>query len=87
MKKTTTTIIITIALVEVLAFFVAFSPREFDLASFGLINLLFTFLAFIVGLISILVNKTSEVAKGILIASGIMFIIGVSVCSNSKGIG
>lgn len=87
MKKTTTTIIITIGIVEVLAFFVAFSPREFDLASFGIINLLFTFLAFIVGLISILVDKTSEVAKGILIASGIMFIIGVSVCSNSKGIG
>lgn len=87
MKKTTTTIIITIGIVEVLAFFVAFSPREFDLASFGLINLLFTFLAFIVGLISVLVDKTSEVGKGILIASGIMFIIGISVFSNSKGIG
>lgn len=87
MKKTTTTIMITVALVEVLAFFVAFDPRHFDLASFGIINLLFTFIAFIVGLISVLVNKENDIGRGILIASGIMLIIGISVCSNTKGFG
>ena len=87
MKKTLVTAAITVLLIQVLAFFVGFGPGRFDMAGFGLINGLFAVLAFIVGIISVAISKTDDVGKGILIASGVLLLIGVSVCSNSNGFG
>ena len=81
MKKTIITSIITVLLVEVLAFATAFGPGEFDKGGFGIVNGIFTLLTFLIGLISIGVGRTGDVGKGILLASGILLIIGISVCS------
>jgi len=85
MRKTLITVLVTVVLIETLAFIIAYEPKRLDMSAFGVINALFTVIAFIAGIISVAADKTSEVGKGILIASGILLIIGISVCSNGIG--
>jgi hypothetical protein len=52
--------------------------------SFGFINLIGTFLCLFTGIVLCLINDTRETGKGLLLASGILLVIGLSVCSQAS---
>jgi cell division protein FtsW (lipid II flippase) len=82
MKTTTIAIICTILIVELFSLLFAWNSRGFDAGTFGVATVLLMFVFFIIGLIMSLIKNTRDVGKGILIASGILLLIGVSVCSS-----
>jgi ABC-type transport system involved in multi-copper enzyme maturation permease subunit len=84
MNKVLRSALITIAIVEAIAFGQAVMNRDPDMASAGLINILLSLVLFFVGLILVIIKSTRSLGAGMLIGSGLLFIIGFSVCSNTS---
>lgn len=83
MKKTKIAIVCTILIVELFSLLFAWSSRGFDKTTFGVATVLLMFIFFVIGLIMALIQSTRDVGRGILIASGILLLIGISVCSTA----
>lgn len=83
MKTTKIAIICTILIVELFSLLFAWNSRGFDKATFGIATVLLMLVFFVIGLIMVSIQNTRDVGRGILIASGILLLIGFSVCSTA----
>jgi hypothetical protein len=83
MKPAFRTTIIAILLVQVLVcIIVASSGWNSFVRTFGLYNFLLGLFGFVPGLTLALIKETRAVGQGILIACGIMLVMGFATCSN-----
>ena len=72
--------IATVALVEVISFLETFGQRDIK-SAIGISNFLFGIVAFLIGVLAFTSKQTENIGKGILLGSGIVFLIGLSLCS------
>ena len=83
MSSTKIAIVCTILIVELFALLFAWNSGRFDKATFGIATVLLMAVCFFVGLIMTSIQNTRDAGRGILIASGILLLIGFSVCSTA----
>jgi hypothetical protein len=79
MRPAVAAAVVTFTLVQIFGFFNS-GPKEF-MHLIGMYNFLGGILFFLVGLVLLVPKQTREIGQGILIASGILFIIGLATCS------
>ena len=82
MNRTFLTALIAVILFLLISLALSIKEREMG-ATFGMINLVGTALCFVSGIALCIPNNSREIGKGLLIASGVLFITGLSVCSQS----
>jgi hypothetical protein len=82
MKQVLTTAAVTLIVIEAIAF--SQSGSGADSASFGSINILMSLVLFFIGLMLLFSRQTLDVAKGILLGTGIALLIGLAVCSGGN---
>lgn len=83
MNRTILSAIIAIAAVELIALAQAAGDNQFG-ATFGLVSILGTLICLVGGVILCIFPTSREVGKGLLIAAGVLFLIGLSVCSTAR---
>jgi len=82
MKKTLIAAGVTILLVELFALFQAKSSSGFDGAMFGVTTIFSCIATLFLGVILLFIPKAKPIGEGILLATALLLLIGLSVCGN-----